>query len=208
MYSSYDTEWLLGFVSAYLVVILAILVLTIIAEWKIFTKAKQPGWACLIPFYSDYVKYKIFWGSGWLFLIPTVGAFLIGVPVLGVILGIVIFIMHILMCKKKANAFGEGVGFAVGLFFLPTIFDMILGFSKKYEYKGIPIDGTSFKELKSKAEDIKEKVEEKEAKTTFEQPAEEKKADMPYEAPETKKVEPVVSNEPPVVDAEVEPKKD
>lgn len=45
-------------------------------------------------------------------------------------------------------------------------------------------------------------------KTTFEQPTEEKKADMPYEAPETKKVEPVVSSEPPVVDAKVEPKKD
>ncbi len=38
---------------------IAILVLVIVARWQIFKKAGQPGWAAIIPFYSDYVLYKI-----------------------------------------------------------------------------------------------------------------------------------------------------
>ena len=35
---------------------LALLVLVIIAKWKVFEKAGQPGWKCLIPFYNIYVQ--------------------------------------------------------------------------------------------------------------------------------------------------------
>ena len=38
---------------------IAILVLIIVARWQVFKKAGQPGWAAIIPFYSDYVLYKI-----------------------------------------------------------------------------------------------------------------------------------------------------
>lgn len=209
--SNSEMRMIMGVLSTYLVIVLAILVLVIVAEWKIFTKAKQPGWASIVPFYRDYVSYKIFWGNGWLFLIPLVATFLIGVPVLGVILGIVSFVMAVLSCKKKATAFGEGWGFAIGLILLAPIFNMILAFSKKYEYKGVPIDGTSFKELKSKADDIKEKVDEKETKTTFEEPAPDAKPDVEFAKPEeVKKVEPVKADakEAPVVDAKIEPKKE
>lgn len=209
--SSSEMNMVMGLLSTYLVVVIAVAVLAIVSEWKIFTKAKQPGWASIVPFYGDYVKYKIFWGNGWLFLIPIVSTFLVAVPVLGWILAVVVLIMRILTCKKKATAFGEGTGFAVGLFFLGLIFNAILAFSKKYEYKGVPIDGTSFKELKSKADDIKEKVDEKEAKTTFEEPAPEAKPDVEFAKPEeVKKVEPVEADakDAPVVDAKIEPKKE
>ena len=41
------------------VISLAISILTIIALWKIYAKANEPGWAALIPYYNQYVLYKI-----------------------------------------------------------------------------------------------------------------------------------------------------
>lgn len=175
----YGSYWLLGLLSTYAVVIVAIAVLEIIAGWKIFTKANQAGWASIIPFYSDYIKFKIFWGNGWLFLLPIACSLLSAIPVFGYAFSILAIVIHVLMSHKKALAFGEGWGFAIGLFFLPTIFEMILGFSSKYQYKGVPIDGTSYKELKTA-------LEAKEAKTTYEKP-EEVKADVKFEEPEVKK---------------------
>lgn len=41
------------------VISLATSILTIIALWKIYAKANEPGWAALIPYYNQYVLYKI-----------------------------------------------------------------------------------------------------------------------------------------------------
>jgi hypothetical protein len=38
---------------------LLVAVLLIVALWKIFTKAGQPGWASLIPIYNIYIWCKI-----------------------------------------------------------------------------------------------------------------------------------------------------
>lgn len=48
-------ENLIALIGAYLVLILLIGVFFIIVQWKIFTKAGQPGWAVLVPFYNIYV---------------------------------------------------------------------------------------------------------------------------------------------------------
>lgn len=34
-----------------------------IADWKIFTKAGEPGWKSLIPIYNVYVEYDICWNG-------------------------------------------------------------------------------------------------------------------------------------------------
>ena len=44
-----------GGVLVVLIIELAIAVLMIAALWKVFSKAGQPGWAALIPFYNAYV---------------------------------------------------------------------------------------------------------------------------------------------------------
>lgn len=47
---------------------IVVFVLTIVASWMLYSKAGEPGWASIIPFYSSYVKFKIsgkkklFWG--------------------------------------------------------------------------------------------------------------------------------------------------
>lgn len=114
---------LLG-ISVYFTLLLAILgILLIVAQWKIYTKADEHGWASLIPFYREFVLFKITFGNGWLFLlllIPFVNAILL------------IVAMH-----KLSKAFGHDIGFTLGLIFLSPIFMLILGFGES-KYSGVP----------------------------------------------------------------------
>ena len=105
------------------VVYLALAVLGIVAMWKIFEKAGEPGWAAIIPFYNLYVLFKITWGNGWKFL------FLL-IPIAN-------FVFAIITMVKLAKAFGKSGGFAVGLIFLSIIFYCILAFGDA-QYIGVP----------------------------------------------------------------------
>ena len=100
---------------------LAFTILMIAAWWKIFTKAGQPGWACIIPIYNLYVWCKIVGRPWWwilLMLIPFVN-----------------FIILIILIIDLAKSFGKGVGFGIGLLLLAVIFFPILGFGSA-QYQG------------------------------------------------------------------------
>ena len=108
-------------IGMYVLVCLVVGVILIIANWKIFTKAGEPGWASIVPFYSQYILFKIAWGNGLLFL-------LLFVPLVNVVIS---FMVLYKLCKS----FGQGVGFFLGMLFLSPIFTMILGFGSA-EYLG------------------------------------------------------------------------
>lgn len=105
------------------VVALIVGVLTIIANWKIFTKAGQKGWKCLIPIYNNVVLFRIAGLSPWLVLVYFASI----IPVVGwiAVLGVTIYLMY-----NLSKAFGKDGAFTVGLVLLNTIFMMILGFGK------------------------------------------------------------------------------
>ena len=44
-------------------------VVSFIANWKLFEKMGYKGWQGIIPFYSEYILVKELYGSGWYFLI-------------------------------------------------------------------------------------------------------------------------------------------
>lgn len=159
--SSYEMESMLemlaGSLSGLLGPIIASLisgvVLTYCIRWFIFVKAGEKGWKALIPFYSDYINYKIAWdGRIYLaLLIGTVASSLLG-ALFGLInagLGMVISVVAstVVACAKAvaslilqfkfARAFGKGDYFAVGLYFLSNVFTAILAFGE-CEYKGAP----------------------------------------------------------------------
>ncbi|MSU51806.1 MAG: signal peptidase I [Opitutaceae bacterium] len=93
---------------------LAAIVLIIAGVWKVFTKAGQPGWAAIVPFYNIFILLKIAGRPGWwllLFLIPLVNVIVVNVCSIDV-----------------AKAFGKGVGCGLGLALLGFIFFPILGF--------------------------------------------------------------------------------
>jgi Family of unknown function (DUF5684) len=100
---------------------LAFTILMIAAFWKIYSKAGQPGWACIIPIYNLYIWCKIVGRPWWwilLMLIPLVN-----------------FIILIILYIDMAKSFGKGVGFGIGLILLPIIFFPILGFGSA-QYQG------------------------------------------------------------------------
>jgi len=100
---------------------LLIALLLIVAMWRVFTKAGQPGWASIIPIYNLYIWCKIVGRPWWwilLMLIPFVN-----------------FIICIILCIDMAKSFGKGAGFGIGLALLGIIFWPILGFGSA-QYQG------------------------------------------------------------------------
>jgi len=113
---------LLGGIGAGLLILyIAIIVLLIAAEWKIYTKAGKPGWAVIIPIYNIIVLLEIV-GKPWWWI------FLLLIPIVNIIF--LIWIVNLL-----SLSFGKGTGFTLGLLFLGIIFYPILGFGSA-EYVG------------------------------------------------------------------------
>lgn len=101
---------------------IALILISVIGMWKLFTKAGKPGWACIIPIYNMIVLLEIAGKPIWwiiLFFIPIVNV-----------------VISILMYVGIAERFGRGVGTALGLIFFPIIFMMILGFGSA-EYQAL-----------------------------------------------------------------------
>jgi hypothetical protein len=90
----------------------AFLVFLIGAGWKIFIKAGEPGWVCLIPVYGFYVMCKFCGVKNW---------WLIFIPFANIYIAIVAMI-------ALARSFGKDTGFGIGLIFLGFIFYPILGY--------------------------------------------------------------------------------
>lgn len=149
-----------GMMSVAMIVSLAFTVLMIIAHWKMFTKAGEKGWKSLIPFYCDFVLFRLVWDTKnyWVYLVSMlIGTILIPLgsgitvasngqvavtgaanPVLAVIgfAALVVTLVWSIRCSlKTAHAYGKGTGFGVGLILLPNIFTLILAFGSA-EYVG------------------------------------------------------------------------
>lgn len=139
-----------GFIAVIGLIALALLIAAIAGNWMIFRKAGRPGWGAIIPFYNDYLTADIFWGNGWLFLVLYASIWLSNIDnIIGTVFGIITLVIYAMTAYKKACAFGKGIGFAVGLFFLGPIFTCILGFGSA-QYRGVPQDGFSNDEIRAK----------------------------------------------------------
>lgn len=103
------------------IIYLAIIVLMVASMWKVFDKAGQPGWACLIPIYNIIVMLKIAGKPTWWLL-------MFFIPVANIIFAIMMYV-------AIAKSFGKGTGFALGMIFLAFIFWPMLGFGDA-EYLG------------------------------------------------------------------------
>lgn len=96
------------------VISMLVLVLVIVAQWKIFTKAGEDGWKSIIPIYNTIVLLKIV-GRQWWWLLPML------IPVVN-------FVIFIIVMNDLSKSFGKGIGTTLGLIFLPFIFMLMLGF--------------------------------------------------------------------------------
>ncbi len=103
------------------VICIGIAVIQIAAMWMTFEKAGKPGWASIIPIYNGIVMLQIAGRPVWWF-------FLYLIPLVNIIIGFIVMI-------DFAESFGKGVGFALGLIFLPIIFFPILAWGDA-QYQG------------------------------------------------------------------------
>lgn len=97
-----------------MLVYLAVLVLMLVAGWKLYVKMGQPGWACLVPIYNYYVltlalNKPILWFI--LMLIPGVNS-----------------IVGLILLWELNKAFGKGTGFFIATLFFAPITMSILAF--------------------------------------------------------------------------------
>jgi len=105
-----------GMMGIILLPVLIAMVLMIIANWKIFTKAGREGWKAIIPIYNNWVLFEIAGMNGAMSL-------LLFVPIANVVMSIICYL-------NLAKVFGKDTGFAVGLILLNPIFMLILAFGK------------------------------------------------------------------------------
>ena len=107
--------------NAIIITYLLVILILIVAQWRIFEKAGQPGWACIIPIYGTLVLLRII-GKPWWWLLMMI------IPFVNIIYAI--WAVNLL-----SKSFGKSEGYTVGMIFLPFIFYPMLGFGSA-EYQG------------------------------------------------------------------------
>lgn len=115
MEQNYEELFLGMGLSTIISISLFIAIIYIVAQWKIFIKAGQPGWLSLIPIVNIYITLKIVGKPGWWLLL------MIFVPFVNIIL--VIWMTNLL-----SKSFGKDELFTIGLLLFGIIFYPILGF--------------------------------------------------------------------------------
>jgi hypothetical protein len=113
-YQNMESGGVMAALGAMAFVYAIILVIMIIATWKIFTKAGKPGWASIVPIYRTIVFLKIVGKPAWWFFL-----FLL-IPIN------IIFIIKAL--HQLSLSFRKDVSMTLLLIFLPFIGLPILAF--------------------------------------------------------------------------------
>lgn len=100
------------------VVYFAVIIILIVALWKVFVKAGKPGWASIIPIYNTWVLFEIGGKPGWY-------ALLFFIPIVNIVALVLLILAMVEICRR----FGKSPWFVL-LFFVASIGWLILGFDK------------------------------------------------------------------------------
>lgn len=126
-----DAGVLMAFFAAYMLFITPIIILIIVAGWRLFTKAGQPGWAVLIPFYNLYVYTQVLRRPKWWILLYLIGT----VPFAG---PWAMLFVSVIDALRLAKVFRKPPVFGVGILLLGVIFIPVLAFgSAEYDVSGV-----------------------------------------------------------------------
>lgn len=117
---------------------LAILVLGIVANWKLFEKGSKEGWKALIPFYNYYVLTEIAELNWWWFLLMIANSLVsfLGLDELFFIASLVSLFAKFNCYYNIARKFGKDKGIAICAGIFSYIFTFIFAFSKGEVYDG------------------------------------------------------------------------
>ena len=148
----------IGFLSgvtfmAFLMLLIIWLILQILADWRIFSKAGIPGFLSFIPIVNVIAEYNLCWNGLFglaymvctfvsMFLMPEVSADNVQQlaagnwrVILSGILSCAALVLHIIQSFKLSKSFGKGIGFGFVLLLLGPIGRVILGIGES-QYVG------------------------------------------------------------------------
>lgn len=139
-----STSAIAAALGAYTLFIIVLLILLVVAYWKMFTKAGVAGWKSLIPLYNVYIAFKIAWKDQtafWVWLAASIvyGPFRDhedGVGVITIAAGILALVWWMRFCIRQAKSYGKGAGTGIAAFFLPNILTLYYGFASSCTYAG------------------------------------------------------------------------
>lgn len=133
-----DNETIMIFVMFGIMILVALIacIINVLGMWKLFNKAGQAGWKSLIPIYNQIIMCNISGVSPWWILIVYCAS-IVGIfaSILSFVGTIATVYFNVILCVSVAKSFNKDEAYAVGLFFLGSIFRLILGFGKS-EYVG------------------------------------------------------------------------
>ncbi|MCE7885116.1 MAG: hypothetical protein DYH08_14885 [Actinobacteria bacterium ATB1] len=99
----------------YMLIWLVVAVLAIVATWKVFDKAGQPGWAAIIPFYNIYIMLRVIGRPGWWLILYFI-------PFANIVVSLIVA-MDLAKSFAKSTVFG-----VVGLWLFSIIGMLMLAF--------------------------------------------------------------------------------
>ena len=110
---------------------------------KMFMKAGEAGWKAFIPYYKNFIFFRMAWSTKvfWAFLVTMlVMEFVPGeqglvVDLIKLVCAIVCLVLGFKLDIRVAKSFGKSTGWGVLLFFFPFVASLILGYGKA-EYIG------------------------------------------------------------------------
>ena len=103
----------------YLVTFLLFTLPSLITTWRLYKKAGQPGWAAIVPIYSNLIQLQIA-------KMPTWYVVLLFVPLVN-------FVIDIMIIVNFAKQYNRKLGFWLAYIFLPIVAVFLVG---KTEYTG------------------------------------------------------------------------
>lgn len=141
----------LSFFLIFLIIILITYVLSVIGLWKMFQKAAKPGWLSLIPIYNTYILCVITGVSPWWLALCFMAGFVIAfIPILGFLASFISIYFGVLLAVSVARSFGKEDIYALGIYFLPFVFYMIIGLGDSQYLGAKPMDDIIFHNFSKK----------------------------------------------------------
>ena len=116
-------------------IISSLLILYIVASWKLFKKCGREGWEGIIPIYRHYVLIQITGIKWWAIFIILVGYLSINTAGLGFIISLLVLFTKFCINYNLSKKMGKDpIGYGIGLTLLRIVFLPILAFGSS-EYK-------------------------------------------------------------------------
>lgn len=141
--SSYELDGILGVFwivfAIVLFIALAIAIVQLIGQWKLYKKAGKNGWEAIVPFYSNWVLVEIS-GLKWYWFLSFFAPIIFNCLNLDVV-GLLLYLFGLFnVFYNISKKFNKGILFAICLTLFTPICICILGFSSKAVYdKNVPV---------------------------------------------------------------------